>query len=83
MIDNQNAAIASVRIAEKVLEIEKSLEVVIKDNQYFNNTEISVVFLKEGYYIVFNNEYLENVSIIEIMITGFHEARYTYQYMQR
>lgn len=82
MIDKQNAAIASVKIAEKIIGIDNSLEVVFKDNQYFNDTEISAVFLKEGYYVVFNNAYLENVSIIEIMITGFHEVKHAYQYMQ-
>lgn len=82
MIDKQNAAIASVRITEKILGIKNSIEVVFKDDQYFNDTEISAVFLKEGYYIVFNNAYLENASIIEIMITGFHEVRHAYQYMQ-
>lgn len=82
MIDKQNAAIASVRIAEKILGIDNSVEIIFRDNEYFKDTEISAVFLKEGYYIVFNNGYLENASIIEIMITGFHEVRHAYQYIQ-
>ena len=82
MNDNQNAAIASVMIAEKILGIENSLEVVFKDNQYFSDNEISAVFLKEGYNVVFKNAYLENASLIEVMITGFHEVRHAYQCIQ-
>ena len=63
MIDNQNAAISSVRIAEKILGIDNSLEVVFKNSQYFSEIDISAVFIKEGYYIVFNNSFLEKASL--------------------
>ena len=76
------SAISSVRIAEKILGIDNSLEVVFKNSQYFSEKDISAVFVKEGYYIVFNNSFLENASLLEIMITGFHETRHAYQYMQ-
>ncbi|MDD3383985.1 MAG: hypothetical protein PHX46_04165 [Bacilli bacterium] len=82
MYKKQNNAIAAARITEKILGIDNSLEVVFKDHQYFSEKDISAVFVKEGYIIVFNNSFLENASLPEIMITGFHETRHAYQYMQ-
>ncbi|HHX70593.1 MAG TPA: hypothetical protein GX708_21390 [Gallicola sp.] len=81
MFTKQNYAILSVEIAKKILGI-NNIEVVIKDNYYFNCPDISAVFMKESFSIVFNNTFIENASLPEIMITGFHEARHVYQYMQ-
>lgn len=82
MINKQNNANISVKITEKILGVDNSLEVVFKDHQYFSEKDISAVFIKEGYYIVFNKSSLSEASLPEIMITGFHETRHAYQYMQ-
>lgn len=82
LIKKENIAIASIKVAERFLSTYDTLEVVFKDLQYFCQKDVSAIFIKEGYYIVFNNFFLENSSLIEIMITGFHEARHAYQYMQ-
>lgn len=82
MSARRSNAISSVRIAEKILGIDNSLEVVFKNSQYFSEIDISAVFIKEGYYIVFNNSFLNKASLLEIMITAFHETRHAYQYLQ-
>ncbi len=82
LIDQQSNVLASVRIAEKILGVDNSLEVIFKDPQYFSEKDVSAVFIKEGYYIVFNNYFISSASLPEIMITGFHETRHAYQYMQ-
>ena len=58
MTEKQSNAIVSVIIAEKVLGIENSLEVVFKDYHYFEDYKVSAIFIKEGYTIVFNNVFL-------------------------
>lgn len=82
MINKQNNANISVKITEKILGVDNSLEVIFKDPQYFSENDVSAVFIKEGYYIVFNNSFLSKATLPEIMITGFHETRHAYQYMQ-
>lgn len=61
---------------------DNSIEVLFRDNHYFKDDEVFATFLKEGYYIVFNTKYLDSSSLTEIMITGFHETRHAYQYIQ-
>ena len=75
-------ATASIRIAEKIFRIDNSLEVVFKNCKFFSDKDISATFIKDGYYIVFNTLFLRNASLLEIIITGFHEIRHAYQYMQ-
>ena len=81
MSSNHSYALFSVRIAEKILGIDNLIEVVFKDPHYFSGIDISAVFIIEGYYIIFNNSFLANASLFDIMITGFHEVRHAYQYM--
>jgi len=80
--DTKKVAIFSVHLAEKILGIEDSLEVIFKENSGFVQEDISAAFIKKGYYIAFNESFLKSASPIEIMITGFHEVRHAYQYMQ-
>lgn len=82
MSDKRSYATSSVRISEKILGIDNSLEVVFKDHRYFSEKDIAAVFIKEGHYIVFNKTFLNEASLPEIMVTGFHETRHAYQYMQ-
>ncbi|HHX68290.1 MAG TPA: hypothetical protein GX708_09600 [Gallicola sp.] len=82
MDKKQNTAIAFLRVAEKILGIKNNIKIEFNNNIYFQNNDLSAMFIKEGYNIVFNNLFIEKASLIEIMITGFHEARHAYQYMQ-
>ncbi|HHX67584.1 MAG TPA: hypothetical protein GX708_05950 [Gallicola sp.] len=74
--------ISLVNIAEKILGIEDTLEIVFKDKSYFRNSDISAVFITNGLYIVFNISFIVVATIPEILITCLHEVRHAYQYMQ-
>lgn len=82
MLDKKQNFIYSVKIAESILGIKNSIEVVFKENKNFLEFEITAMFVKECLYIVVNKDFLQSASLIEIMITGFHEVRHAYQYMQ-
>jgi len=81
-MSKQRNSIVSIKVAEKILGMENTLEVLFMDYYYFLNNDISAMFIKEGFYIVFNNSFLSKATLPEIMITGFHETRHAYQYMQ-
>lgn len=73
-------AIMSVKIASKILDIPEDIaEVTFKGKEFFRENDVSGVFVKEGYWIVFNEEWVDKVNPFEIMVTGFHETRHAYQ----
>jgi len=49
-------------------------------NQNYSKRGINSVFLKEKYIIAFNEEWIEQASLLEIQITCFHETRHAFQW---
>jgi len=78
-MDNYQVAINGTGLAARILGIETP------DVQFFYNQDlkakgINSIFLKEGYIIAFNEEWIEQANPMEIQITCFHEARHAFQW---
>ncbi|MDP2425534.1 MAG: hypothetical protein Q8M70_04170 [bacterium] len=56
------------------------IEVHYESESFFLSNDISAVFLKEGYSIVFNQDWLDAANEIEVLICSFHETRHAYQW---
>ena len=73
-------AIMSVKIASKILGIPDELtEVTFRGENFFKDTDLFAIFVKKGYWIVFNEVMVKCCTPIEVMIAGFHETRHAYQ----
>ncbi len=78
-MDNYDAVIASIKIASKILNIEEpTFRVFTLDDLEKRN--INAVYLKENNIIAFNELWLEEANVAEILLTSLHEARHAFQW---
>jgi hypothetical protein len=54
--------------------------IVFKEKPQLPHGDISAMFLKEHYVIIFNSDWVEKAAIGELLITCFHETRHAYQW---
>lgn len=50
-----------------------------KPQSFFRNKDTNATFLQEGYYIVFNSDWICDANELEILKCSFHETRHAYQ----
>lgn len=82
-IDKRFIAEFGVLVAKKILKLYGfDIMLIFEDSSLFKNKETTATFLRETYIIVFNNEWLESSSDIEIIACAFHEVRHAYQQAQ-
>lgn len=77
-MDNFNVALAGVKIATKILNIPEP-EIFITSEINLSNKEITGYYSFENNEIVFNEDWINRSSWIEVMITSIHESRHAYQ----
>ena len=77
-MDNFDVALAGVKIATKILNIPEP-EIFITSETHLSNTEITGYYSFENNEIVFNEDWINRSSWIEVMITSIHETRHAYQ----
>ena len=82
-VDKKVIAEFGVLVAKKILKLfEIDILLLFEDLSLFKNKETTATFLRESYIIVFNNEWLESSSDVEIIACAFHEVRHAYQQAQ-
>jgi len=74
----KHLALAAVKYASKILGLSE-IEVIFRQESFFNNSEINAVFNDKYYLIIFNEDWMNQVTKSEIIITAFHETRHAYQ----
>ena len=77
-MDNFDVALAGVKIATKILNIPEP-EIFITSEINLSNKEITGYYSFENNEIVFNEDWINRSSWIEVMITSIHESRHAYQ----
>jgi len=55
------------------------IEVLFKPQSFFKFDQTNAFFIPEGYYIVFNTDWLNIANELEILKCSFHETRHAYQ----
>lgn len=75
---NKSIAKQAVEYASSILEL-SDIEVHFKPQDFFPNKDVNAMFIPNGYYIVFNEDWLKNANELEVMKCGFHETRHAYQ----
>lgn len=78
-MDNIETALIGVEIASKILNI-KEPERYFNPYTDFSNPNVSSMYLKSRYAIVFNDKWLDSANELKILTTCFHETRHAYQY---
>lgn len=78
-MDNYEVAISGTNLTAQILGIEAP-KVQFFYNQNYSKRGINPVFLKEKYIIAFNEEWIEQASLLEIQITCFQETRHAFQW---
>lgn len=82
-VDKKFLAEFGVHVAKKILKLnELDILLMFKQSSWFHNKDVTSTFLRETYIIVYNEEWLENSSDLEIIACSFHETRHAYQQAQ-
>ncbi len=82
-VDKKFLAEFGVLVAKKILKLDElDILLMFKQPTWFHNNDVTATFLRDTYIIVYNEEWLENSSDLEIIACSFHEARHAYQQAQ-
>ncbi|HAP36910.1 MAG TPA: hypothetical protein DCQ28_13625 [Bacteroidetes bacterium] len=77
----ENEAVYSVAIASKILGV-KTVGVVFVDSQFLRGKTITSMYLPTHNIILFNQDWLAQAELEEVVLTAFHETRHAYQKAQ-
>lgn len=74
----KNLALTAVKYASKILGLSE-IEVIFREESFFENFEINAIFNDKYYVIIFNEDWVNQATKSEIILTAFHETRHAYQ----
>ena len=69
----------AVKLASDTLNIPVP-KIRLTDEKAMINNKVPCIFSKEKYLLIFNNNWIDTASEIELVIICFHEVRHAYQY---
>ena len=75
---NTKTAIYGVKYASAILNI-SDIEVRFKPQSFFPSKDVNGMFIPEGYFIVFNVDWLKMAHELEVLKCAFPETRHAYQ----
>ncbi|MFA7422700.1 MAG: hypothetical protein WCZ00_03075 [Acholeplasmataceae bacterium] len=75
---NTKTARYGVEYASIILNI-SNIEVYFKQQSFFPNKNVNVMFIPDGYFIVFSMDWLKSAHELEVLKCAFHETRHAYQ----
>ena len=81
IISKYTIAIKSIEYAAKDLKIEAPETAFLNQNQ-LPNKDITSIFIPDKYAIVFNESWITDAKIEDVILTCFHETRHAYQHSQ-
>lgn len=77
-MNKKEIALIATEYSKKILSI-KELSVEFISKERLPNHNINAVFIDKAFVIYFNQDWLENATLLEITVTAFHESRHAYQ----
>lgn len=71
-------ALKMVQYASEILGL-SDIEIHFKPKSFFHYEEVSAIFHDKLYYIIFNEDWLNDALPEEVVVTALHETRHAYQ----